>query len=430
MSSGVDASVATVVSSGMEQEFTDHLSWNLPLRRVQGGSPRLLDGIDVFVDFHWEALIGHPQRTFTNYMSLKDYIQRYTRPGRRPALLLTNQAGKNEGCRTNHHTHDIFVVNILTYKGVAKNDAAGAYFAGLQGSPIINPDGLSEETKDSLLESIGSVESIGKWINRHADRISLLWSEIGSVALGSAETNGLIVELTKRTGALSFSDIQRIESFLSLPNFPSSALEAANLAHRRAAVTEFERELGRDEWHESDWQKFFKREKWIFGHGLLYIFLEPLESEANVGGKDLSNTGGRKADYAVKAKGQFASFFALVEIKVPSATLVGPMYRNHAHGIHENLSGPLSQIIGMCDEWNREGSRQEANQRRAVEEGWSTAQPRGILVVGHTKQFVGSEDRKRSFELFRRQMHGVEILTFDELFIRAQQLISLEQPGE
>jgi hypothetical protein len=383
----------------------------------------------VFVDFPWEALIGHPQRTFTNYMSLKDYIRRYTRSDRRPALLLTNQTGKNEGCRTDHHTHDIFVVNILTYKGVAKNDAAGAYFAGLQGSPIINPDGLSEETKDNLLDSIGSVESIGKWIKRHADKIFPLWSEIGSVALRSAETKELIDELITRTGALSSNDIQGIESFLSLPNFPAAVLETANLAHRRAAVTEFERELERNEWQESDWQKFFTREKWIFGHGLLYIFLEQLESEAYVGGKDLTNTSGRVADYAVKAQGKFASFFALVEIKVPGATLVGPRYRNRAHGIHEDLSGPVSQIIGMCDEWNREGSRQSENQRRAFEEGWSTAQPRGILVVGHTKQFVGSEDRKRSFELFRRQMHGVEILTFDELFVRAQELVTLKQPG-
>jgi hypothetical protein len=82
----------------------------------------------------------------------------------------------------------------------------------------------------------------------------------------------------------------------------------------------------------------------------------------------------------------------------------------------------------MCDEWNRGGSLQPENQRRAFEEGWGTAQPRGILVVGHTKQFIGSEDKKRSFELFRRQMHGVEILTFDELLIRAQELITPEPP--
>jgi hypothetical protein len=182
--------------------------------------------------------------------------------------------------------------------------------------------------------------------------------------------------------------------------------------------------LEKDEWKESDWQNFFKREKWIFGHGLLYLFVEPLEQEAYVGGKDLGNTGGQVADYAVRTKAEFISFSALVEIKTPAARLLGAMYRNHVYGIHDNLSGPVSQIISLCDEWNRTGSIHRLNVTRATREGWDTALPRGILVVGHTREFVNSDDKKRSFELFRRHVHGIEILTFDELLARANDLIS------
>ena len=195
---------------------------------------------------------------------------------------------------------------------------------------------------------------------------------------------------------------------------------------RREAVNEFERELNRNEWKERDWQKFFKREKWIFGHGLLYNFLEIIGSEVYVGGKDLTNKNGRVADYAVTAKGKIASFFALVEIKIPDTILLGQVYRNRAYSIHEDLGGAVSQIIGMCDEWSRTGSKEPDNHARAIEEGWDTAQPRGILVIGHTRQFSGVNDRKRSFELFRRHLYGIEILTFDELFIRAQEIISLD----
>jgi hypothetical protein len=36
---------------------------------------------------------------------------------------------------------------------------------------------------------------------------------------------------------------------------------------------------------------------------------------------------------------------------------------------------------------------------------------------------------KESFELQRERMHGVTVLTFDELFLRLQRLVSLlEQP--
>jgi hypothetical protein len=104
------------------------------------------------------------------------------------------------------------------------------------------------------------------------------------------------------------------------------------------------------------------------------------------------------------------------------------MYRNHVHGIHDNLSGPVSQIIGMCDEWNTSGSIQELNLIRTAREGWDTALPRGIIVVGHTKELSDSDDKRRSFELFRRRLHGIEILNFDELLVRAQDLVSLEEP--
>jgi hypothetical protein len=389
---------------------------------IRGGTSRLLEGIDVFVDFVWDLVIGHPQRTFINYLSLKEYILRHTKYGRRPALLLTNQKDKREGCITNHNTYDIFVVNILSYKSVAKNDAAGAYFAGLQGSPIIDLNGLSNDQKDSLFENIIDAE----WVKRNSVRIAPFWSEIGGIFLEGAKTPELVDELTKRTDTLSSGDLGRIEEFLASPDFPSNILETASLMRRREAVNEFERELNRNEWKERDWQKFFKREKWIFGHGLLYNFLEIIGSEVYVGGKDLTNKNGRVADYAVTAKGKIASFFALVEIKIPDTILLGQVYRNRAYSIHEDLGGAVSQIIGMCDEWSRTGSKEPDNHARAIEEGWDTAQPRGILVIGHTRQFSGVNDRKRSFELFRRHLHGIEILTFDELFIRAQEIISLD----
>jgi hypothetical protein len=145
----------------MEQGFTSHLGWDPPLQRVHEGSSRLVTGIDVLIDFQWKAVIGHRERIFTNYKSLANYILKKTSNGRPPVLLLTNQTGKPEGCLTDHPTHDIFIVNILSYKTIENNDAAGAYFAGLKGVPIINPDLLDEPSKYGLLEKIGSAALIG-----------------------------------------------------------------------------------------------------------------------------------------------------------------------------------------------------------------------------------------------------------------------------
>jgi hypothetical protein len=53
--------------------------------------------------------------------------------------------------------------------------------------------------------------------------------------------------------------------------------------------------------------------------------------------------------------------------------------------------------------------------------------PRAIVVVGHLAEFTSehgiNEPKYSSFELFRRQLHSPEILTFDELYERASFIV-------
>ena len=54
-------------------------------------------------------------------------------------------------------------------------------------------------------------------------------------------------------------------------------------------------------------------------------------------------------------------------------------------------------------------------------------QPKSYVVIGHLGQFVGekgvNQEQFTSFELFRRQCTNPEIITFDELFQRAQFIV-------
>lgn len=55
--------------------------------------------------------------------------------------------------------------------------------------------------------------------------------------------------------------------------------------------------------------------------------------------------------------------------------------------------------------------------------------PRSFLIVDHLGQLLSSgggviEDRQPSFELYRRNLNEPEILTFVELFARAEWLLS------
>jgi hypothetical protein len=73
-----------------------------------------------------------------------------------------------------------------------------------------------------------------------------------------------------------------------------------------------------------------------------------------------------------------------------------------------------------------EGDRQNENAELLVRQGISTYQPKGILVVGHTGQ-LDSPNTRASFELFRRNLHNPQIVTFDELLARAQFVVRGEK---
>lgn len=56
-----------------------------------------------------------------------------------------------------------------------------------------------------------------------------------------------------------------------------------------------------------------------------------------------------------------------------------------------------------------------------------TVRPRQVLVIGHLSQLMEegrfNEEKAHSFELFRRSIVGLEILTSDELYQRARFIV-------
>jgi len=57
-------------------------------------------------------------------------------------------------------------------------------------------------------------------------------------------------------------------------------------------------------------------------------------------------------------------------------------------------------------------------------------EPRCAVVIGDASRELSSDDKRKSFELFRNQLVGVTIITYDELFSRAEQLLRvLESPA-
>jgi hypothetical protein len=177
---------------------------------------------------------------------------------------------------------------------------------------------------------------------------------------------------------------------------------------RQLAVEEFEQHLMAGDWDEHLWQAYFQRNEWIFGHNLVLV-----------GGTTLKGWGGQRTDIIIYTQAK-ARFTVLVDLKRPDSELVGRKeYRNKVYPLGEDLTGGASQLQSYCRTWAIEGSRQEENAADLQESSIFTYEPRGILVIGNLKE-LDNQNKRATFELFRRNLHNPEIITYDELLERAR----------
>ena len=198
-------------------------------------------------------------------------------------------------------------------------------------------------------------------------------------------------------------------------------------AERSSTLNLFKQNLARN-LNEFWWQDFFERNTWIFGYGLNYKFLTTEQAQPRYGGVRLSGKGMQTGDFLQRTEA-YNKFTVLVEIKRPNTELLGTAeYRNGAMELHKELLGGVAQVQANCRKWEKEGSETEDNKEALLRRKIFTVQPKGILVIGHTRQLDGIAHRN-TFELFRRNMINPEIITFDELFERAKFIVERTTEG-
>ncbi|MFZ2864514.1 MAG: Shedu immune nuclease family protein [Ignavibacteriaceae bacterium] len=211
------------------------------------------------------------------------------------------------------------------------------------------------------------------------------------------------------------------------PDLATKLSYAKIQADRKKSLKEFEESLEKDN-DEAYWQNFFENNQWIFGFGLKYQFLHPLQAQPHYGGTKLSGKGAQKGDYLLHTVAE-NKFTVPVEIKKPEAQLFArdkdlkiKKYRNGVPILSSSLTGAVSQIQVNSKTWEIEGSNSQQNREELQAAKIFTHGPKGILVIGHSKQLDSFEKRK-AFELYRSNIHNPEILLFDELFERAKYIV-------
>ena len=107
---------------------------------------------------------------------------------------------------------------------------------------------------------------------------------------------------------------------------------------------------------------------------------------------------------------------ALVEIKKSHTSLVGSVYRSHRHHIGE-VWPPHREIIGGCVQVLDQANQLKTQfQNIASMSGHPELKSWSIdcyVIAGRLSSLP--PDRQMSFELYRASLHGVRVVTFDEV---------------
>lgn len=197
------------------------------------------------------------------------------------------------------------------------------------------------------------------------------------------------------------------------------------VASKRAALEEFESMLGQS-LKEGEWQAYFERNPWVFGHGLNYVFLDKVGAklESRTTGAAFDRPG-KTADGLMRTKAEISQY-VLLEIKRDATNLLQTdRYRSGCWAVSDELSAAVTQTHKTVHEFARNRFRDILKDGAGNDTGdvVHSIDPRSYLIVGNTSELRGNGDKITCFELYRRNIRSPEILTFDELFHRARCIV-------
>ena len=239
-----------------------------------------------------------------------------------------------------------------------------------------------------------------------------------------SQDEGEIVSALRGRGTDSVLNIVK-QLFLS-PDISLTQKDINSLLKRRDRLAGFKKALSEHSTDERWWQDFFEENKWIFGYGLNYEILRQQQSQPTYGGVRMDGKGGQRGDNLMSTTGDL-NFTVLVEIKTPATPLLQGTQeiRNGAWSLSKNLTDALSQIQANIQTWEKQGSEQPENWDKLEKLSIFTVKPKGIIVIGSLCQLV-DRNKRETFQRFRKSIHGIDIITYDELFGRAKFIVENE----
>ena len=185
---------------------------------------------------------------------------------------------------------------------------------------------------------------------------------------------------------------------------------------------------------EAVWHHFLKNNNWILGLNTDLRFIYDLLSEQKLGREDSKAKGSSKTDLL-----GLSYFTTIIELKTPSTPIFKEnktsKSRANTFDFSNDFIESYSQILAQ--HWdissNPDKNLRDENENILDRHTIRTIDPKAVLIIGSRNyEFPHNRTSENllktdSFERIRRDSKKVDIITYDELFERAFNIVSVEK---
>ena len=252
-----------------------------------------------------------------------------------------------------------------------------------------------------------------------------------------------VVEFNSQSTADKIKDLQEL---LESANLTQLDIELVLKQNRKKSLANFERLLSDPTSHkvyhdqfnikgsgeEVIWHHFLSQNHWLLGLNADIRFIRDFIAEADLGFRSTAGRGSPVVDFL-----GLNDFTILIELKTPRTKIFtqskSETARTNTWSFSSAFIDGVSQCLAQRSDWEKKSSgKMLVKDKEALDKTrYRTLDPKVIFLIGSKKEEFSETSnniddivKRDTFENFRRNNRNLDILTFDELYERANYLVT------
>lgn len=188
---------------------------------------------------------------------------------------------------------------------------------------------------------------------------------------------------------------------------------------------------------EAVWHHFLKEHDWLLGLNVDIKFIRDFIHQVDLGISNTKGTGSPKGDIL-----GISDYTTLIELKTASTPIFklekksGDGSRANTWAFTSDFINGISQCLGQKFEWdvNHLDKKIIDSNNKIIDQNKSkTLDTKTVFIIGNRQQEFPHDSnpdsilKSETFERFRRNSRNIDVITYDELFERAYQIIFEEK---